>query len=206
MITVADTGTGIEPEVLNHIFEPFFTTKDIGQGTGLGLSTTLGIIRSHGGFVQVTSEVGIGTQFHLYLPADPDQEAPKAIQEKRMRGQGELILVVDDEVRILEMLRTSLEAYNYRVLTAKNGFEAINSYMANQQDIQLVLTDMMMPEMDGEDMVRVLHILNPALKIIVVSGSKHSIQAGLDLAGFLPKPYNLDDLLQIIHQTLQQVS
>ncbi|MBD2153677.1 ATP-binding protein [Leptolyngbya sp. FACHB-16] len=203
MITVADTGMGIAPDVLNHIFEPFFTTKEVGQGTGLGLSTTLGIIRSHGGFIQVTSKVGVGTQFHLYLPADPEQEATATPPEKRITGQGQLILVVDDEVRILEMLRTSLEAYNYRVLTARNGFEAINNYMANQSEIQLVLTDMMMPEMNGEDMVRVLHILNPDLKIVVVSGSKQSIREDLDVARFLPKPYNLEDLLQVIHQTLQ---
>lgn len=203
VITIEDTGMGIEPDVLHYIFEPFFTTKDVGQGTGLGLSTTLGIVRSHGGFVHVTSQVGIGTQFHIYLPADPDQEAGETITEKRIIGKGELVLVVDDEVRILEMLRTSLETYNYRVITAKNGFDAINSYMANQADIQLVLTDMMMPEMNGEDMIRVLHILNPDLKIVVVSGSKHSIQEGLEVAAFLPKPYNIEDLLQVIHQTLQ---
>lgn len=203
VITITDTGMGIEPDVLNHIFEPFFTTKDVGQGTGLGLSTTLGIVRGHGGFVHVTSQVGIGTKFHIYLPADPDQEASEAITEKRITGKGELVLVVDDEVRILEMLRTSLETYNYRVITAKNGFDAINSYMANQTEIQLVLTDMMMPEMNGEDMIRVLHILNPDLKIVVVSGSKQSIREGLEVAAFLPKPYNVEDLLQVIHQTLQ---
>ncbi|HEY9641211.1 MAG TPA: PAS domain S-box protein, partial [Coleofasciculaceae cyanobacterium] len=154
LITVADTGTGIAPEVRDRIFDPFFTTKAIGQGTGLGLSTVLGIVRSYGGVIQVASEVGKGTQFKIYLPAVETEAASNLQATTLPQGQGELILVVDDESAILQSTRAILETYHYQVLTARNGTEAIAIYTQYQQDIALVLVDMMMPDMDGITVIR----------------------------------------------------
>ncbi|HEY9659558.1 MAG TPA: response regulator, partial [Allocoleopsis sp.] len=136
-ITVADTGIGMSAETLDRIFEPFFTTKDFGKGTGLGLSTVLGIVKSHGGFVSVSSEVGKGTQFKLYLPAVIATELPEQNSIELLAGNGELVLVVDDEIAICESNKALLEAYNYRVLIAKNGIEAVALYTQHQDQIKV---------------------------------------------------------------------
>ncbi len=170
-ISVMDTGIGIPPEIQERIFEPFFTTKDLGKGTGLGLSTTLGIIKNHRGFVSVDSEIGKGTQFKVYFPAV--RERTQAIHSPALEapiGNGELILIVDDEAGIREITKSSLEKYNYRVLTASNGVEAVTIYAQYQQQISVVLLDMMMPEMDGAIAIRKLKKINPHVKIIVISG------------------------------------
>lgn len=125
VITVADTGIGMLPEILDRIFEPFFTTKEVGKGTGLGLSTVRGIIKSHGGFINVHSEIGKGTEFKLFIPAVETMATLLAENVELPNGNRELILVVDDEDEILETTKISLETYNYRVLTASNGIEAI---------------------------------------------------------------------------------
>ncbi|MBD0263935.1 MAG: PAS domain S-box protein, partial [Tolypothrix sp. Co-bin9] len=149
-ITIADTGMGIPQTIQKRIFEPFFTTKEIGKGTGLGLSTALGIIKNHGGFVNVYSEVGKGTQFQVYLPSSAKVEIePPCLELKSIRGNGELILVVDDEAAIREITKSTLETYNYRVLTASDGVEGVAIYAQHQQEISVVLLDMMMPWMDG---------------------------------------------------------
>lgn len=128
-ITVADTGVGIHSEILDRIFDPFFTTKEVGKGTGLGLSILMGIVNSHGGFVEVASQVGIGTKFQVYLPSKEGSSTSQVIDEIEVTtGQGELILVVDDEVAITEITKTALEIYNYKVLTAQNGIEALALY------------------------------------------------------------------------------
>src|SRR5262249_51740975 len=151
VITVGDTGTGIPSHIIDKIFEPFFTTKEHGKGTGLGLSTVSGIMRGHGGFVNVYSEKNKGTQFRVFFPALNITQLEQAEEESHdlPSGHGELVLVVDDESAIREITRSTLEAYNYSVLTASDGTEAIALYAQNRDIVKVVLTDMMMPFLDG---------------------------------------------------------
>lgn len=201
-IAIADTGVGIAPEILDRIFEPFFTTKELGKGTGLGLSTVLGIIKSHNGFVTVSSELGKGTEFKVFLPA---QQTPETLEEQEMElpaGNGELILVVDDEDSIRDITKTSLETYNYKAITASDGIEAIALYAEHRDKISVVLTDMLMPSMDGLTTIRTLQKINPNVKVIAVSGlaSADKINAAADMGikAFLSKPYTTKELLQTI--------
>jgi len=206
VITVADTGMGIPPEIVDRIFEPFFTTKEQGKGTGLGLSTVIGIIKSHGGFVDVYSEVGQGTQFKVYLPAVEETQTQLVKDMELPIGNGELLLVVDDEAAICEVTKTSLETYAYRVLTASDGIEAIALYAQHKDEISLVLVDMMMPSMDGLTTIRTLQKINPKVKIIAVSGldssDKVSVAMSAGVKAFLSKPYTAQDLLKIINSVL----
>ncbi|QLE54287.1 response regulator [Nostoc sp. TCL26-01] len=202
VITVTDTGTGIRPEILDRIFEPFFTTKELGQGTGLGLSTVLGIIKSHGGFINVHTEEGKGSQFKIYLPA---QEAKETLEEAELNlpsGNGELILVVDDEAAIRDITKTSLESHNYKAITASDGIEAIALYAEHRHEISLVLTDMVMPSMDGLTTIKTLQKINPQVKIIAVSGlattDKVNTAHKMGVHAFLSKPYTANQLLQTI--------
>lgn len=204
VITVADNGTGIPPEILDRIFDPFFTTKDIGQGTGLGLSTVLGIIKNHCGFLQVLSEVGKGTQFQVYLPI-AEEIAIEAIAETEMpKGNGEVILIVDDETMVQGIAKITLENYNYKTLTANNGIEAIALYAQQQGKISVVLMDMMMPTMDGLTAIRTLKTLNPQVKIIASSGLSANSEQALLLGAkaFLLKPYTAQDLLQTLSELI----
>ena len=204
VVTVSDTGTGIPPEILDRIFDPFFTTKEIGQGTGLGLSTVLGIIKNHGGFLQVLSEVNKGTQFQVYLPIAEETAIEPTAESEIPKGNGELILIVDDETMVQGITKITLENYNYKTLTANNGIEAIALYAKQQNKISLVLMDMMMPTMDGLTAIRTLKTMNPQVKIIASSGlSANSEQALLVGAkAFLLKPYTAQDLLQTLNQLL----
>jgi CheY-like chemotaxis protein len=199
-------------QVLDRIFEPFFTTKAVGQGTGLGLSTAVGIVRSHGGFVNATSEINKGSTFKIYLPAQPAETASASMTapepETLPRGDGELVLVVDDEVSILGMLRQSLETYGYRVLAAENGTQAIGLYAVRSSEIDLVLTDIMMPGMDGAALIASLKRISPDLPIIAASGlSTTGAVAKIKHAGvhhFLPKPYTLRHLLPLVKTVLAE--
>jgi two-component system, cell cycle sensor histidine kinase and response regulator CckA len=206
IITVADSGVGIPAENMDRIFEPFFTTKQVGNGTGLGLSTTLGIVKSHGGFVNVYSEVGSGTQFQLYLPATVETEIQSLPNEFiPLSGNGELVLIVDDETSIQEITKASLESHNYKTLTACDGIEAIALYAQYRHSINVVLMDMMMPSMDGVTAIRALQKINPDVKIIASSGLISSCKlaqaSNEGVKSFLSKPYTLKELLN----TLQQV-
>ncbi|WP_414526357.1 response regulator [Nodularia chucula] len=202
VITVSDTGIGINPEILDRIFEPFFTTKATGKGTGLGLSTVIGIIKSHGGFVKVYSKLKNGSQFQVYLPAQNLIETREEIEQTLPQGNGELILVVDDEPAIREITKTSLENHNYQAITASDGIEAIALYVENQHQISLVLTDMVMPCMDGITTIKTLQKINPKVKIIAVSGlntnEKVNAVHNLGVKAFLGKPYTAHQLLQAI--------
>lgn len=208
VLTVSDTGKGITKEIIDRIFEPFFTTKDVGQGTGLGLSTVIGIVKSHNGFVKVVSEVGKGTTFQIYLLATQTNEADNALTggEELLPGNGELILVVDDEESIREITKTALEKNAYKVLVAKDGIEAVALYTKYKEEISVVLIDMMMPSMDGPMAIRVLKKINPEVKIVVVSGltSNHELIANLDnsITTFLPKPYTSQELLKNLQVVL----
>ncbi|NMG06161.1 hybrid sensor histidine kinase/response regulator [Brasilonema sp. UFV-L1] len=202
VMTVTDTGVGIPQEIKDRMFEPFFTTKDLGKGTGLGLSTVLGIIKSHGGFVNVYSEVGKGSQFKVFLPAQEAIETPKEQDPELPNGNGELILVVDDEDSIRDVTKTSLESYNYKAITASDGIEAIALYAEHQNEISVVLTDMVMPSMDGITTIRTLQKINPGVKIIAVSGLASSEKVNtvnnMGVKAFLAKPYTAKQLLQTI--------
>jgi hypothetical protein len=208
VIKVGDNGTGIPREILDKIFEPFFTTKEMGKGTGLGLATVLGIVKSHGGFVQVQTEVDKGTSFLIYLPAMESVQAQNTEGEKRSfpSGTGELILAVDDESSVLTMTKETLETYGYRVLTARDGTEAIATYTAHRGEIKGVLTDMLMPFMDGPATIRVLKKIDPEVKVIAASGlmdnEKVRDATGMDNIAFLMKPYTAEKLLNAIHNVL----
>ncbi|MCG6134989.1 MAG: response regulator [Nostoc sp. LLA-1] len=202
VLTVSDTGIGIPSEILDRIFEPFFTTKEVGKGTGLGLSTVLGIIKSHGGFVNVCSEPGRGTQFKVYLPAQQTTETIEEAEQSLPQGNRELILVVDDEVAIRDVTKTSLESHNYQAITASDGIEAIALYAEHRDEISLVLTDMAMPVMDGMTTIRTLQKINPKVKIIAISGlaTTDKVDAAYEIGikAFLAKPYTANQLLQTI--------
>jgi hypothetical protein len=206
MITVADTGMGIPANLLDRIFEPFFTTKDIGKGTGLGLSTVMAIVKSHGGFITAESKVNQGTTFTVYLPATTQQAKAIAAEDQALpTGQDELILVVDDESAIREITKTSLEAFAYQVVTAKDGIEAIAVYAQQPQAIKAVVIDMMMPVMDGPTTIRTLQKMNPDLKVVAVSGLMESEQLSAvanQVDAFLTKPFTAKQLLQALDQVL----
>jgi PAS domain S-box-containing protein len=203
VITVADTGTGMAPEELEHIFDPFFTTKPVGEGTGLGLSVAQGIIRNHGGFIAAESKLGEGTQFKLYLPNTTTVVSQPTLSTTLQLGQGELILVIEDEADLCEIVKTVLETSNYQVITASNGIEGVARYAKHRDDIGVVLLDMMMPEMDGYTALQTLKRLNPQVQIIVSSGLPLNLAAvgTADLVS-LPKPYTAQDLLVTVHQVL----
>jgi two-component system, cell cycle sensor histidine kinase and response regulator CckA len=205
-ITFSDTGTGISPEHIDRIFEPFFTTKAPGEGTGLGLSTTMGIIRNHGGFLTVSSKIGIGTQFQVFLPAVGETELLSKETPTLPGGQGELILVVDDETGLRETLKITLEFQNYKVLTAKDGLEAIAIYSQHRDAIKAVLLDMTMPSMDGSTAMQVLLKLNPQVKIIACSGSiaRDNLPQNAGIQAFLSKPFTSEALLKTLHNVLSE--
>jgi CheY-like chemotaxis protein len=208
LLTVSDTGTGIPAELQAEIFEPFFTTKDPGKGTGLGLSTVMSIVKNHGGFVEVASEMGKGTSFRVYLPAAaPVAERSAPAPPKEMpSGRGEQILLVDDERAILEMTKETLEYYGYQVFVAGHGAEALSIYQEHRNEIAIVITDVMMPVMDGPMLVRSLRSLNPDVKIICVSGlaSEHKV-AEIErshVCSFITKPFTSAALLTTVRQVI----
>jgi PAS domain S-box-containing protein len=208
VLEVQDTGTGIPAAVRGKIFEPFFTTKEVGKGTGLGLSTSLDIVRDHGGRIVVESKEGQGARFLTYLPA---QAAPDAAPNGRDRhellaSKGELVLVVDDEEAMLQIARLTLTAAGYRVITAHNGAEAVTLYAKQPREIGVVLTDLVMPVMDGAATIQALRRLNPAVKIVVCSGLGTGAEASQSIVprmhGFLPKPCSVDTLLTMVRSAL----
>ncbi|WP_353929267.1 response regulator [Okeanomitos corallinicola TIOX110] len=206
ILTITDTGTGIKQNIIDRIFEPFFTTKNLGKGTGLGLSTVLGIVKSHGGFINVYSEENQGSQFKVYLPAKDTTEIIEKAEKSVHYGNGEMILVVDDESSICDITKTSLESYNYQVITAHDGMEAIAIYVENMDKIALVLTDIFMPSMDGLTSIRTLRKINPNIKIIAVSGlapsDKVSAAYNMGVKAFLCKPYTTTQLLETVSKVI----
>ncbi len=210
LLQVEDTGTGMSPAIVEKIFDPFFTTKEVGKGTGLGLSTSLAIVKSHGGFIRVSSEPGKGTTFEVYLPAQaaaPHEAAAKAAAELP-RGRGELILVVDDEASIRAITKATLERFGYRTLLASDGAQGVALYETRHDEIAAVLTDMTMPVMDGPTAVGHMRRIDPAVRVIAMSGLAISGEAarararGLDVQHFIPKPYTAETLLMALRQTL----
>ncbi len=207
VMTIADTGIGMPSGILNKIFDPFFTTKDGSTGTGLGLSTVLSIVKSHDGFINVSSKVGKGSEFKLFLPAVESTEALNIDEIESPRGDGELILVVDDEAQILEITTLTLEDYNYKTLAASNGIEAIALYAQHKHNISAVLMDMMMPEMDGTTAILTLKKMNPQVKIIACSGLNTNdaltAEAYSSVELVLSKPFTAQELLHGLHRILK---
>ena len=209
LITVSDTGPGMSPEIQGRIFEPFFTTKEMTKGTGLGLSTALTIVKSHGGFMNVYSELHRGSQFAIYLPAFdvPGTVDIAALQSDLPTGNGELILVIDDEESIREITRGTLETFGYRVITASDGTEAVALFADKKNEIAVVLTDMVMPFMDGPATIRVLQRMNPKVRIIAASGLGANERVGegslTGVAVFLNKPYTAEKLLKTLAGVLK---
>lgn len=204
VVTVADTGIGIPPEIRDRIFDPFFTTKDIGKGTGLGLSAALGIIKNCGGFMQVCSEVGCGTQVKVYLPAIEDIPEKPVRSENLCAGNGELVLIVDDDDLVRQANQALLESYNYTVLTANGGAEAISLYIQHQDNIRLVILDVMMPNMGGIPLIENLKSINPQVKALAISGLPGNrgpvLAAGA--SAFLAKPYSIESLVRDVYALL----
>ncbi|PAW84957.1 MAG: hypothetical protein B9S33_10735 [Pedosphaera sp. Tous-C6FEB] len=210
LLKVADSGHGIPREIMDKIFDPFFTTKEVGKGTGLGLATVMGIIKSHGGVISVSSEIGKGTSFNILLPALPGATAAEADGPRQLllRGEGETVLVVDDEPGILTATVRLLRTQNYQVLVATDGAEALSVFSKNRDRVQVILTDVMMPEMDGLALVRVVRKISPTLKIIASSGlerdAKFDELRALGVNAFLTKPYSAEKLLRVLREILVQ--
>lgn len=209
VMKVIDNGPGIPDRIRERIFEPFFTTKEVGKGTGLGLSTSLAIVKSHGGFINLYSEPGKGATFKVYLPANTSITAAEetAVEKTGLpRGNGETILVVDDEEGIRSVAKRTLERFGYRVLLAVHGAEAIAIYAQRKGDIAVVLTDMAMPVMDGPALIIALKTIDPSIRIIASSGLNanggiaKALGAGVE--HFVPKPYTAEAILRMIAQIL----
>jgi two-component system cell cycle sensor histidine kinase/response regulator CckA len=208
-ISVTDSGIGMPQKVLDKIFEPFFTTKELSKGTGLGLSTVMAIVKSHEGMINVYSDLGKGTSFKVYLPAtklpsDPKKALTQAINLPR--GNGETVLVVDDEASIIIITTQTLQAFGYRVLSAVDGAEAIAVYAEHKEEIAVVLTDMTMPIMDGAAVIRALTKINPSVRIIAASGlgalGSQPQKVGINVRAMLTKPYTAGTLLKALCEVL----
>jgi two-component system cell cycle sensor histidine kinase/response regulator CckA len=217
LIETADCGTGIPPEIIEQIFEPFFTTKDVGKGTGLGLSTVYGFIKQTGGYIYVDSEIGKGTTFRIYLPrhvateaeiAQPKVETapqPQTAKSADDTGHG-TILLVEDEEGLRGLNARGLSSRGYNVLEAGNGLEAIEVLESRDGKIDLVVSDVVMPEMDGPTLFKELRQRNPDLKIIFVSGyAEEAFSKSLPEGGqftFLAKPFTLKQLVATVKETI----
>ena len=208
LIRVEDTGHGIPAKLLDKIFEPFFTTKEVGKGTGLGLSTSLAIVKSHGGFIRAASAHGRGSCFLIVLPALP--VAAEAVPDRGKldlpRGRGETVLVVDDEPSIRRITRHMLESFGYRVRVAADGMEAVEIFRRHSGEISVVVTDMMMPGMDGSATIRALAEIDPQVRVIAASGISNkeaaAREAGECVRAFVPKPFTAEALLRALEISL----
>jgi CheY-like chemotaxis protein len=208
-LTVTDTGCGMDGQTLDRIFEPFFSTKEVGKGTGLGLATVYGIVKQHRGWIEVSSQLGCGTTFKIYLPATARQSettgAPSTAPHS-VRGGKETILLVEDEPVLREFVREILGQYEYRVIEAASGIEALKAWDEHEGQIDLLLTDMVMPEgMTGSEVAAQLRKRKPKLKVIFTSGYSSEV-IGKDLSQsnmtFLSKPYLPPQLAQLVRQCL----
>ena len=206
-----DTGTGIPPEILDRIFDPFFTTKGPGKGTGLVLSTLIGIVKSHGGFVRVYSVPGKGSTFTVYLPvaASGADNTPLPTETGMpYRGHGETILVVDDETAMRTVLRAMLTKLNFKVLTASDGAAALTQVTEQSAELRAVITDLHMPHMDGLSFVRVLKARLPQVGIIVASGRLDEPDENefkkLGVSALLGKPFSQKELVEALKTVFQK--
>ena len=208
LFRISDTGAGIPTEIADKIFDPFFTTKGPEGGTGLGLSTVVGIVKSHKGCIQVQSKLGRGTEFRIYLPADMRRPATdaKGIPVAPPQGRGELILIVDDEDAVCSITQRILQSNRYQTLIARNGLEAVALYSNNANEVKLVLTDLNMPSMSGPDTIATLRKINPSVKIIVATGAdsaRGAISATeMGVQAIMKKPFDVYSLLNTVRNVL----
>ena len=206
-IIVSDTGVGMDEITMQRVFEPFFTSREMGQGTGLGLAFVYGIVKNHKGMIRIISEKGKGASFEIYLPATvADVILPENTKEEEITGGMETILVVDDEEINIDVMEEWLDILGYKVLTASNGREAIDLYRQQGHDIDLVLLDMIMPEMNGGEVFDILKEINPDVRVILSSGysidgkAKEILLRGVK--AFIQKPFRIDSLSQKIREVL----
>jgi CheY-like chemotaxis protein len=211
-LTVTDSGCGMDQETLRRIFEPFFTTKEVGKGTGLGLATVYGIVDQHRGWVEVASQPRKGTTFKIFLP-EADKESVKSVEEasrRSVRKGNETILLVEDEVVLRELARAVLEGYNYRILEAGSGVQALKVWEKHRHEIDMLLTDMVMPEgMTGRELAEKLQAEKPEIKVLYSSGYSPDVIGGSfklpENSHFLAKPYHPPMLAQAVRECLDGV-
>jgi CheY-like chemotaxis protein len=210
IISVTDTGLGIEEDKLKRIFEPFYTTKDIGRGSGLGLAVVYGIVNAHKGYIEVASIVGGGTTFGLYFPAiegtmHPDP--PPVVAEDPNISGSELIFIIEDETMLLNIVRTHVESFGYRVLVAQDGEEALKIFKEQHENIDVVLSDLGLPKIDGMQLFREFKKLQPDIPFIVASGffdaKMHSQLEEGGVSAIITKPYEMEKLLRTIRSVLR---
>jgi PAS domain S-box-containing protein len=206
-VTVRDTGVGMDEKTLERVFDPFFTTREMGRGAGLGLAAAYGIVKSHGGFIDVSSAVGQGTAFDIYLPASRKKAAPVEKEQEFNAPGVETILLIDDEEVVIDVSREILEMLGYKVFTARSGREAIDLYALRKGEIDLVILDMIMPGMSGGEAFDRLKSLNPDVKVLLSTGYSLSGQAKEIMArgcgGFIQKPYKIEKLSHKIRDLLE---
>jgi signal transduction histidine kinase/ActR/RegA family two-component response regulator len=209
-LSVADNGTGIAPEHRSHLFEPFFTTKEVGKGTGLGLAQVYGIVKQHEGYIDVESQLTVGTTFTIHLPALPRMK--KAIVQQNghaqvPQGRGEMILLVEDNSSVLAVTQSILERLGYQVLTATDGLKALEVYHRYQDTIKLVLTDVTMPEMGGLELCEALRAQNNAVKVVAMTGYPLKVESedllAQGITGWLAKPLSIEKVAQEMNQALR---
>ena len=207
LLIVSDTGIGMDKQTVQRIFEPFFTTKEKGKGTGLGLSMVYGIVRNHGGFINVESEPGKGTTFKVFYPASHRAEKKETGNMNDVKGGSETILIAEDEDAMRELIKDILESGGYEVVTAENGEAAVDIYKKRKDQIDLVILDMIMPKMNGSEAFRELKKINPNILVLLSSGYSQDGKAqGLlneGVAGFLGKPYQVRELLEKVRAVLE---
>jgi len=212
LLKVVDCGCGIPAGIIDKIFDPFFTTKELTEGTGLGLSTVVGIVRSHGGFLEVESQAGRGSVFRVFIPAsvagqlEPDQPVRLGVP----KGNGETVLIVDDEPEILKMVGMVLTQNGYIAVTANDGIDGLTTFVQNSALLKVVVTDLMMPTMDGVNLTRALKRINPEVQIIVTGGqveeTRQSELSALGVHAFLKKPFDNYQLLEAVHNAINRIA
>ena len=211
-LCVGDNGTGIAPEHLDKIFDPFFTTKDVGQGTGLGLSTVLGIVNGHGGFIQIDSTPGWGTQFRIFLPASSQADASDTVTARPPgpRGRGELLLLVDDERAVRDATRTMLERNGYRVVEACDGVDGLERFAEHRDAVRVVVVDLLMPRLDGVGLIRRLRAQAPEVAILATTGVAMSPKVEevkfLRTVPILEKPFVAETMLAALARLLRDTA
>ncbi|HEX9925116.1 MAG TPA: ATP-binding protein [Anaerolineae bacterium] len=209
VLNVSDTGSGISAEAMSHIFEPFFTTKEPGRGTGLGLAQVYGIVMQHDGNIEVISQPDQGATFTIYLPRSFTRLSPPVsdVQPPLPKGRGETILLIEDEAAVLDVIQRLLETLNYNVLVAPDGQAGLTLYHDQKDDIALVMTDMIMPELEAAGLFEALQVENPAVKILLMTGYPLGEETerlmALGLTAWIKKPLNLSRLAQVVSRTLE---
>jgi len=207
-ISVSDSGSGMDKDVLPRIFDPFFTTKAKGQGSGLGLSVVYGIVKAHEGFLTVNSQPDRGSVFRAFFPVSGKPEVPEAWAAEVLRGRDELILIVDDEADIRAFISEVLISHGYRVLLAANGDQAVEMYGKNRRGIAVVILDMVMPGMSGEEAFLKMKEIDPRIRVLLSTGFSQGDRVNgilnKGVAGFIQKPYDFNQLLAKLREILDQ--